>query len=291
MIYYSKRRNDDEATEPPKKTKVEPILFLSKLLNEVETRYWLIELELARLMWVIRKIRYMVETLEKPTRIYTDHVTIVGIVRQSSLNTISIEKFNLRLIRASKYLKCFRLEVRYKPNRTHVIPDALSQLASREARTGGEKGVLNTLHAEAKKLWNNPILTITLSEIFKKRLLKRYEEDPKWKRVKDLLEKNNQLKEDGNAAVLPYDIQDGLIYYIDTEENTRLCIPDANNLIAEVFQMAHDDMGHPRYSHTYERIVRGLYIRQPHQKLHEFIKHCPTCQLNQTLRHHPYESL
>ena len=53
MAYHNKRRVDNEATEPPKKTEIEPILFLSKLLNEAEVRYWPTELELAGLVWVI----------------------------------------------------------------------------------------------------------------------------------------------------------------------------------------------------------------------------------------------
>ena len=50
MAYHSKRRDDNEARESLKKTEVEPILFLSKLLNEAENRYWLTELEVAGLV-------------------------------------------------------------------------------------------------------------------------------------------------------------------------------------------------------------------------------------------------
>lgn len=39
-------------------------------------------------------------------------------------------RMNVRLVRASQFLRGFRLVVRHKPGKEHVIPDALSRLAS-----------------------------------------------------------------------------------------------------------------------------------------------------------------
>ncbi len=83
---------------------VEPILFLSRLLNPAETRYWPTELELAGIVWVLRKIRHMIESSKHPTLIFTDHGAALGIAKQTSLSTSSTDKLNLRLIRASEYL-------------------------------------------------------------------------------------------------------------------------------------------------------------------------------------------
>lgn len=91
-------------TLPPKKTHIQPILFLSRLLADAETRYWPTELKMAGLAWVIKKARHMVEAAEQPTIIYTDHSALVSIVRQTSLSTASVEKLNLRLVRASEFL-------------------------------------------------------------------------------------------------------------------------------------------------------------------------------------------
>lgn len=75
----------------------------------------------------------MIEASAHTTIIYTDHSAAVAIVRQTSLNTTSTEKLNLRLIRASEYLQRFRLDVRYKPGKINIIPDTLSRLASHES--------------------------------------------------------------------------------------------------------------------------------------------------------------
>lgn len=55
--------------------------------------------------------------------------------------------------------------------------------------------------------------------------------------------------------------------------------------------MIHDDLGHPEYHRSHERLTQGLYIHRLSTKLHEYLRHCPTCQLHQTPRHKPYGSL
>lgn len=60
---------------------VELILFLSRVINGVESRYWLTELELAGIVWVVRKIRYMIEFLSALMIVFTDYGAALGIVR------------------------------------------------------------------------------------------------------------------------------------------------------------------------------------------------------------------
>lgn len=46
----------------PSRFSLQPILFLSRLLTLAEKNYWPIELEIAGFVWVIRKIRHVVES-------------------------------------------------------------------------------------------------------------------------------------------------------------------------------------------------------------------------------------
>ena len=39
-------------------------------------------------------------------------------------------RINVRLIIASQFLSQFRLDIRHNPGKEHIIPDALSRLAS-----------------------------------------------------------------------------------------------------------------------------------------------------------------
>lgn len=76
-------------------------MFLSKCLNGAEKKYWPTELEVAGVVWVVKKTRHLIELLLKPpVVIYTDYSVAVPISKQTSLKTISIDKLNLRLVRA-----------------------------------------------------------------------------------------------------------------------------------------------------------------------------------------------
>ena len=72
----------------------------------------------------------MVESSEKSTTIFADHSPAVGIAKQRTLSMSAMEKQNPCLIRASEYLQRFKLNVRHKPCKLHIVPDALSRLAS-----------------------------------------------------------------------------------------------------------------------------------------------------------------
>lgn len=132
MIYHIKEnahtdmKKDGAKTAYPSKSSIQPIIFLSRLLKPAETRYWPTELELAGMVWVVRKVRHLIESLSLATIIHTDHGANIGIVKQISLFTMSTEKLNLRLIRASEYLQRFNLDIRHKPGKQHIVPDALS---------------------------------------------------------------------------------------------------------------------------------------------------------------------
>ena len=110
---------------------MEPILFLSRLLTSAEKNYWPTELKIAGFVWVLKKVRHMVESSEQPVGIQTDYSAILDIMRQNSIvSTTSTMRMNVRLIRASQFLRQFRLDVCHKPGKDHIVPDALSRLAS-----------------------------------------------------------------------------------------------------------------------------------------------------------------
>ena len=155
--------------EAPKQKSMQPILFLSRQLSSAKTRYWPTELEMAGIIWVVKKIRHLIEASTKSTIIYTDHSAAIDIVRQSSMNTTSTEKLNLRLIRASEYLQRFRIELRHKPGKTNIVPDILSRLASRSYRSEPEDSILDNVDSF-------PVSLITVSDEFRRRLIKGYQE-------------------------------------------------------------------------------------------------------------------
>ena len=281
VVVYHVR--DDPVGDSFPRMDVQPILFLSKLLNAAETRYWPTELEVAALVWTLRKISHLlIQALNKRVIIFTDHSATTDIARQVTLSSSSADRLNLRLVRASQYVSQFDLDVRWRPGKQNVVPDALSRLLHRkeEHRDFKSPGVLDEIFA-----FN---FTCTqMSTEYKDKLLKAYAEDKKWSKVLDMLneERRNHQEQDGGVTediTLPniqFFLRDELIYYRDALDNReRLCIP--KSLEQNIFDQSHDMKSHAGFHRTYERIVQNYYMRHLTRRLKCYILHCPSCQLN-----------
>lgn len=274
----------------PPRAQVEPILFLSRRLSPAETRYWPTELEMAGMVWVVRKMRHLIEsTSAGPTVIFTDHGANVGIAKQTTLSTTSTDKLNLRLVRASEYLQRFDLDIIHKPGKAHLVPDALSRLDTKEGDNTNEHAVgeLDALTAYA-----HTASLIEMSAEFRTKLIKGYEDDPIWKSTLATLSKNEKLGD--NAAILPFKIVDGIIYSREDAsgpygyEPARPCVPAI--AIPDILSVAHEG-SHPGYAKLYEMVSSAWFIRGLGKHLRKFLLHCPQCLVMQTRRHKPYGDL
>ena len=278
----------------PAKSAIQPIMFLSRLLKDAETRYWPTELEMAGMIWVVKKIRHLIESSTAgPTTIYTDHGANVGIAKQVSLWTTSIEKLNLRLVRASEYLQRFPLNIYHKPGKSHYVPDALSRLATirsiehERARKENGEGELDALCA-----YVYAASLVEMSPEFKARIVEGYKKDPAWIKIGNVLDVN--IKAEDSFALPFVREHDGLIWRRDYAtgdhafEPKRLCLPES--VVGEILNMTHGQ-GHPGYGKLYEMINAAYMIKGLSKKLRQFLRHCPECQLYQTRRHRPYGSL
>lgn len=59
-----------------------------------------------------------------------------------------------------------------------------------------------------------------------------------------MIRNSERLKD--NAATLPFDKdEEGLIEYHDPDFDPRLCVPNYDGLIEDVFRLTHDEMGYP----------------------------------------------
>lgn len=85
---------------PPPVTAMEPILFLSRLLIDTKKNYQATELEVLYIIWAIRKLHRIIEAaLEYLTLVvYIDHITTINLAY--SLSIASLDRLNLRLVRA-----------------------------------------------------------------------------------------------------------------------------------------------------------------------------------------------
>ncbi|SLM35365.1 reverse partial [Lasallia pustulata] len=230
-------------------------MFLSKLLSTAESHYWPTELEMAGLVWAIKKLRHLVDSTVKPVIIYTDHSTITSIAKQTSLSSSNTDKLNNRLIQASQYLAQFDIDVRYKPGKHHLVPHALSQLPVLGGIMDPKSNILDGLTevdamlVEAievlfmlERYNDQGAFNVTLVEMgdeLKNRLKQAYMTDKRWSKIWEEIKGKDSAP---TAAFPDFCMHNDLIYLIDHDKRERLVVP--KTLEKEVFELSHDSSNH-----------------------------------------------
>jgi len=142
--------------------------------------------------------------------------------------------------------------------------------------------VLEEFHTDMEESYH--VSLVELSPDFRKRLVKGYKEDDGLRKIREMLKDN---PEEGFPGI-SFRYRDGLLYYI-AGTHDRLVIP--KDLHQEVFRLAHDGHSHAGLRRCYQKLSDSLYIHRMAHNLKAYLKHCPSCQTNQTKRHRPYGAL
>ena len=89
---------------------------------------------------------------------------------------------------------------------------------------------------------------------------------------------------------LRFKLREELIYYTNfNNERKRLYI--FNSLEKKVFKLIYDRQHHESYYRTYDRISNSIYLRYLSKHLRTYIEYYSKCELNQTRRYKPYNSI
>ncbi len=294
FAYHIKKERDDIA----KFTAIKFIVFLSKILTSVEKRYWSTELEIAAVVWVIKKLHHIIRASKHSIIIWTNHSTTTVIVKQIKLSIINTNKLNLRLIKIAMYLSQFDLNVRHKAERDHVISNVLSRFSCFDKKrfTRNENNdTLNDVEMYVKTL-------IKMFITFKERLIQVYKTNKEWSTLYELLatvsltqtiwRNIHIMKKSQNFTheEIEFKRRDDLIYHLNRATfKARLCI--SKSLMQNIFKMTHDDLAHVEFHRAHTIIVETLYIRRLAHYLRQYIEYCSKCLLNQIKRHRSYDVL
>ena len=264
------------------------ILFLSRLLISVETRYWSTELKIVEIVWMLKKIKHLIESSTISTIIYIDHEFTLDIVKQISLFTSFTNKLNFRLIRVSNYIQRFNLELRHKSDVQHIIFDAFSRLVN--LNIDENKQINDEKEFDALFI----IILVEMNEVFRNRFLKNYRKNSAWKKISDFL--NAQISFENSVSLSFYRENEFIFrfddYTIDNHafESRRFCI--FQFFVDEIFDTIHDAINdHVDFRKCYERLIFFYFIRRLFKQFRDYLRHCSNCQIYQTRRHKSYDSM
>ena len=216
-------------SNPTCRRNLRPICFLSQQLTGAETHYWSMDLELARLVWAVKKLHIYIE--QTNTTIYTDHHSNATIYAATSLKTTSPAKLNLRQQSWANYLSQFKdlMMVAYKAGSLMTVPDALSRLKARlDAETETAKDALDNDEDETTNVFT--LTLVELEEDLSRSISEGISQDPRMEKIRQALKDSAQdpLPERIKKRGIPYvlDAATDQLYYIDlTDARERLVIP------------------------------------------------------------------
>ena len=164
-------------------------MFLNRMFTSTEKKYWFTKLKMIDLIWLIKRIRHLIETFKHVIIIYTNHAVNSFITRQFKFTSNNVDKLNMKLIRASIYFFQFRLNIRYKLNKKHIILNFFNRLFITNRMFSDKNDVLNieNFHTIMINSENNFTYVyqndlIVVSNDFKKRLQVDYRKNFVWKK-------------------------------------------------------------------------------------------------------------
>ena len=81
VVVYHVKKNFIKSNEYSVKSFIQSIMFLFRLLNSIEIRYWSTEMKVADIVWILRKIRHFIESFISSIEIYIDHDVTLDIIK------------------------------------------------------------------------------------------------------------------------------------------------------------------------------------------------------------------
>ena len=102
MIYHFKKKLDNN-NKSFNKNNIEFIMFLNKMLFEIEIKYWFIKLKIIILIWAIKKLRLFIFNLNYFIIILIDYDVSFLIIIQIKFVFNNIDWFNIKFIHVLTY--------------------------------------------------------------------------------------------------------------------------------------------------------------------------------------------
>ena len=235
------------------KNEIQSIMFLNKQLFVAKIKSWLTKLEIAKIIWMIKKIRHIIKSCRKSSIIiFTDHFATTDLIQQNSLIISNTNKLNLHFVRASQFLSVFFIKIKIKSKNFHIISNALFRLTAKSKINKIERFVkksavlenlndLKTLYAHVKRFkycsFKNVLFyhvnemlnfyfkkktQLKMNEKFKNNFKNIYRNDIQWNKICVKVHIRQNLENIFDE--INFVIKNSFLYYAFQIKIPRLCI-------------------------------------------------------------------
>ena len=220
MIYYVLKNSANDVIYS--RISIQSIIFLNRCLNDAKHNYWFIKLKIADIIWIMRKIRYMIKIIEIFfIIIYTNHSVAMFIFQQINFIIFSTNKLNLWLMKTLQYLFNFNLIIKYKSNKFNIISNALFRLQKSIIEIKNKIKILKLFYntfielcyenivdvkascailkyifSISKQFFVYHIILIKMTKDFKQKLKQMYIENHYWNKIFDMLKTDEAFEID-----------------------------------------------------------------------------------------------
>lgn len=287
VLFHAKRDYVWNQQGPIPPAQVQPIMYLSRRVNDAESRYFATELEVACLTWVLRKTRAIIQSSRvNPVVIFTDHGATPGIMRQIRINSADTTRATTRLMRASLLCSEYNIRGIHVPGQTNVIADTLSR-APGQASEPSEVGELDRDWAEVylaniqREVYHlrhlrHGTTTARMDDATRKEIREAYKEEKRWTKLIEA------MPAEGDKSATPYYMEDDLLYLVEPCGKRRLVVPD--KIVPRLLKQYHDDGYHCGENRMFHDINSSFVIYKLRSKIEDYVSTCPTCGENRTDR-------
>ena len=107
------------------------------------------------------------------------------------------------------------------------------------------------------------------------------------KQLKKQIEKKTFETKKSSNIEINFILTNDFIYHV--KNNKRFCI--LASCEKAIFELTHDKNNHAEYHRIYQQLIITVFMFKLSKKIRQYVKHCSSCQLNQTKRHAIYDEL
>ena len=253
---------------------LQPIAFMSKVMNAAQSKYPTFEQELLALKLAFEEWRHYLLPLQFIAR--TDHNGLKYLRTQKHLSE--------RQWHWLAFFSEFYFDLQYRPGKQMQVPDALS-------RRPNTQSDLEELLRVGKEDDDNISITIPTNEGTRKVYLNlemnhketiadlefKYENDIDFGEIYETLKNKTQKQIPPSMTLYHLNEKDQLIW-VDKSQTQRICVPKTERL--KLIKENHDTPigGHFGTEKTYERLRRNFYWPNMRAMINSYVTTCDQCQ-------------